>query len=51
MLKNGITYMHEHTTIDLSEVKNNEDCKLDVFPETVREFKNYIAREFVMSLM
>ncbi|MED1421408.1 TatD family hydrolase [Bacillus sp. FSL W8-1127] len=39
MLKNGITYMHEHTTIDLSEVKNNEDCRLDVFPETVREFK------------
>ncbi|MCY7801815.1 hypothetical protein MOB23_21055, partial [Bacillus haynesii] len=21
------------STIDLSEVKNNEDCKLDVFPE------------------
>ncbi|MCY8224025.1 phosphotriesterase [Bacillus haynesii] len=40
MLKDGITYMHEHTTIDLSEVKNNEDCKLDVFPETVREFKS-----------
>lgn len=39
MLKNGITYMHEHTTIDLSEVKNNEDCRLDVFPETVKEFK------------
>ncbi|MEC1507983.1 TatD family hydrolase [Bacillus haynesii] len=40
MLKDGMTYMHEHTTIDLSEVKNNEDCKLDVFPETVREFKS-----------
>lgn len=39
MLESGITYMHEHTTIDLSEVKNNEDCHLDVFPETVREFK------------
>ncbi len=31
--------MHEHTTIDLSEVKNNEDCQLDVFSETVREYK------------
>lgn len=40
MLKDGMTYMHEHITIDLSEVKNNEDCKLDVFPETVREFKS-----------
>lgn len=40
MLKDGMTYMHEHTTIDLSKVKNNEDCKLDVFPETVREFKS-----------
>lgn len=39
LLESGITYMHEHTTIDLSEVKNNEDCHLDVFPETVREFK------------
>ncbi|MGE7203777.1 phosphotriesterase family protein [Bacillus haynesii] len=40
MLKDGMTYMHEHITIDLSVVKNNEDCKLDVFPETVREFKS-----------
>lgn len=39
MLKNGITYMHEHITIDLSEVKNNEDCKLDVISETIKEFK------------
>lgn len=39
MLENGITYMHEHTTIDLSEVKCNEDCQLDVFSETVREYK------------
>ena len=39
MLKNGITYMHEHTTIDLSEVKANEDCQLDVFAETVREYQ------------
>lgn len=39
VLLNGITYMHEHTTIDLSEVKNTEDCQLDVFNETVREYK------------
>lgn len=39
MLEKGITYMHEHTTIDLSEVKNDEDCQLDVFSETVKEFK------------
>ena len=38
MLVDGITYMHEHTTIDLSEIKNNEDCQLDVFSETVREY-------------
>lgn len=31
--------MHEHTTIDLSEVKGNEDCQLDVFSETVREYQ------------
>lgn len=39
MLENGITYMHEHITIDLSEVKSNEDCHLDVFEETVKELK------------
>lgn len=39
MLVSGITYMHEHTTIDLSEVKNTEDCQLDVFSETVSEYK------------
>lgn len=39
MLKHGITYIHEHITIDLSEQKNSEDCQLDVFPETVRELK------------
>lgn len=39
MLKYGITYMHEHTTIDLSELKCNEDCQLDVFSETVKEYK------------
>lgn len=31
--------MHEHTTIDLSDVKNTEDCHLDVFDETVKEYQ------------
>ncbi|MUV37084.1 Phosphotriesterase like proteiny protein [Lentibacillus sp. JNUCC-1] len=39
MLVNGMTYMHEHTTINLSEVKNNEDCQLDAYEETVKEYK------------
>ncbi len=39
MLLNGITYMHEHTTIDLSEVKNTEDCQLDMLSETIKEYK------------
>lgn len=39
VLVDGITFMHEHTTIDLSEVKNTEDCQLDVFNETVKEYK------------
>lgn len=39
MLEDGITYAHEHITINLSEVKNNEDCFLDVYNETVKELK------------
>ncbi|MGL4403514.1 MAG: phosphotriesterase family protein [Fusobacteriaceae bacterium] len=34
----GITYMHEHVTIDLSKEKNNKDCRLDLFQETRDEF-------------
>jgi phosphotriesterase-related protein len=44
MLVDGITYMHEHTTIDLSEVKNTEDCQLDVFNETVKEYKKLYSK-------
>ena len=33
-----ITYMHEHVIIDLSEQKNNIDCKLDTFDITKEEF-------------
>lgn len=39
MLNDGITYVHEHVTIDISEVKNNEDYLLDTYSETVKEFK------------
>ena len=38
-LVNGYTLMHEHVTIDLSGVKKDEDCRLDCFEETVKEFK------------
>ncbi len=44
MLVDGMTYMHEHTTIDLSEVKNDEDCHLDVFTETVKEYKKLYSK-------
>ena len=39
-LKDGYTYMHEHVTIDLSKVKNDDDCYLNCFDETVKEFKH-----------
>ncbi|GMC04611.1 hydrolase [Enterococcus thailandicus] len=39
MLLDGITYMHEHTTIDLSRLKNIDDTNLNCFEETVSEYK------------
>jgi len=39
LLKDGYTLIHEHVTIDLSKVKNNDDCNLRCFDETVQEFK------------
>lgn len=36
----GITYSHEHVPIDLSEVKNNEDCLLDSMDLVIEEFKD-----------
>ena len=39
-LVEGITYSHEHVTLDLSGVKQNDDCNLNVFDETVEEFKD-----------
>ena len=38
-LVDGITFTHEHTTIDLSGVKQNDDCNLDCFEETIEEYK------------
>jgi phosphotriesterase-related protein len=38
-LFDGITYMHEHITIDLSGVKKDLDCRLDTLEETIEEFK------------
>ena len=34
----GYTLMHEHLTIDLSGVKQTDDCRLDCFDQTVEEF-------------
>lgn len=39
LLKDGYTLIHEHVTIDLSKVKENDDCHLRCFDETVEEFK------------
>ncbi len=36
---NGYTLMHEHTTIDLSGVKKDMDCRLDCFEETLSEYR------------
>lgn len=38
-LKKGYTLMHEHITIDLSNIKGDDDCILDCFDETVSELK------------
>lgn len=39
-LKEGYTLMHEHLTIDLSSVKNDRDCILDCYEETVKELNH-----------
>lgn len=39
LLKEGITLIHEHITIDLSGVKQIDDTNLNCFDETVEEFK------------
>lgn len=37
--KKCITYMHEHITIDLSGVKDDQDCRLDTMDDTIAELK------------
>lgn len=39
MIVDGITYAHEHTTIDLSSLKKTEDTNLNCFDETLAEYK------------
>ncbi|EHN13469.1 phosphotriesterase family protein [Clostridium sporogenes] len=38
-LKDGMTFSHEHVTIDLSGVKKTDDCNVNCFDETKEEFK------------
>ena len=37
---NGYTMMHEHTTIDLSGVKKDLDCQMNLYEETKKEYRN-----------
>lgn len=39
ILKDGITFMHEHTTIDLSSLKKDPDTHLNCYEETVEEYR------------
>lgn len=39
ILKPGLTLIHEHTTIDLSRIKGDDDTNLNCFEETIAEFK------------
>lgn len=43
-LKEGITYIHEHITIDLSGPKKDLDCRLDTMKETTKELKELKER-------
>lgn len=44
VLQKGITYMHEHTTIDLSRLKNIDDTNLNCYDETVAEYKKMYGK-------
>lgn len=44
MLVPGMVYAHEHVPIDLSEVKQNEDCHLDTLDLVIDEFKDLYAK-------
>ena len=38
ILNDGYTLMNEHMTLDLSRIKQEEDCRLDCKEETIREW-------------
>lgn len=38
MLKEGITLIHEHTRIDLSRIKGDDDTNLNCKEATIKEF-------------
>lgn len=40
----GITYAHEHTTIDLSSLKKTDDTNLNCFDETIEEYKELYTK-------
>lgn len=44
VLKEGVTYMHEHTTIDLSRLKKIDDTNLNCYDETVAEYKKMYSK-------
>lgn len=44
VLVDGLTYMHEHTTIDLSRIKYIDDTNLNCFDETVAEYKKLYTK-------
>ena len=39
-MKPGITFCHEHITLDLSVIKNNDDCKFINISEKIEELPN-----------
>lgn len=43
-LVEGITYAHEHTTIDLSSLKKTDDTNLNCFDETIEEYKELYTK-------
>lgn len=40
----GITYAHEHTTIDLSSLKKDDDTNLNCYEETVKEYQKLYSK-------
>lgn len=51
MLKDGLTLIHEHTTIDLSRIKNIDDTNLNCKEETIEEFKELYEKYGVRNII